>query len=235
MLLIAALMTLAAIAPAAASDWAPQPFRATYAVQWKGMNAGTSTLELRRIGVDTWVYDSRNVARGLFRLAIPDTITQSSELRFRDNAPQPLRYRTDDGSNSTDRDIALDFDWTKRRVTGTAENRTVDLPMPADVQDPMSVQIAQMRVAASGAAAVRFHTIDKDEIKTYDFTHTGSERLVTALGELDTEIYESRRSGSSRMIRIWMAPSLDYLPVRAERRRAGKVEFTMAIRALHRD
>ncbi len=234
---LTAILALWAAAPgtlptahAAGAGWAPTPFHATYSVQWKGMNAGTSKLELRRTGDDTWVYDSRNLARGIFRIAIPDTVTQTSELRFVDGHTQPLKFRGDDGGESTDRDVALDFDWQRGHVTGTAENEPVDLAVPADVQDPMSVQIAQMHAAATGKVPVRLRSIDKNRVKDYDFTHEGREKLKTALGELDTEIFESRRPGSNRVIRLWMAPSLGYLPVRAERRRGDKLEFAMAIR-----
>lgn len=234
---LAALTALAALAwlPVAhAADWAPTPFRAAYAVQWKGMTAGTSQLELRRTGTDTWRYDSRNVARGLFRLAIPDTVTQSSELRFANGETQPLQFRGDDGGPATDRDVALDFDWQAGRVTGKAENRPVDLAIAAGVQDPMSIQIAQMHAAATGAVPARLHSIDKDRIKEYDFTRIGPQKLATDLGELDTIVFESRRPGSSRVIRLWMAPALGYLPVRAERRKGEKLEFMMTIREYSR-
>lgn len=216
------------------ADWSPTPFQATYAVQWKGMHAGTSKLELRHTGGDAWVYDSRNNARGLFRLAIPDTVRQTSELRYVDGRVQPLHFRGDDGGEATNRDVALDFDWQRGRVTGVAEDKTVDLAAPADVQDPMSVQLVQMHAAATGRVPQRMHTIDKDEVKAYDFTRVGTQRLATAIGELDTVIFESRRPGSSRVIRLWMAPSLGYLPVRAERRRGDKLEFAMAIREYRR-
>lgn len=232
--LVAAVATLPS-ARGADADWAPSPFHATYSVQWKGMNAGTSKLELRRTGEGTWVYDSRNLARGIFRLAIPDTVTQTSELRFVNGHTQPLKFRGDDGGDATDRDVSLDFDWQRGRVTGTAENAPVDLAAPADVQDPMSVQIAQMHAAATGNVPIRLRTIDKNQIKEYDFTRGGTQQLKTALGELDTVIFESRRPGSNRVIRLWMAPSLDYLPVRAERHRGDKLEFTMAIREFKRD
>lgn len=228
-------LALAGTGTSLAADWHPTSFHATYAVQWKGFNAGTSTLELRRTGVDTWTYVSRSNARGLFRIAIPDTVAQDSDLRFVAGQPQPLSFRADDGSDSTERDIALDFDWQRMRISGTAENQGVDLAMPPDILDPMTVQIAQMRAAAAGAGAVAFHTIDKNEVKEYDFTRHGTQTISTSLGELETVIYESRRRGSKRMIRLWMAPSLDYLPVRAERFRADKIEFAMAIRELRRD
>ncbi|MGE0582254.1 MAG: DUF3108 domain-containing protein [Steroidobacteraceae bacterium] len=220
---------------AQAADWTPTPFQATYTVQWKGMTAGTSKLELRRTGADTWRYDSRNLARGLFRLAIPDAVTQSSELRFAAGRTQPLEFRGDDGGPATDRDVTLHFDWPQGRVTGTAENRPVDLALEAGVQDPMSIQIAQMHAAATGKVPVRLHAVDKDRIKEYDFTRVGPQKLTTELGELDTVVFESRRPGSSRVIRLWMAPSFDYLPVRAERRKGEKLEFTMAIREFRRD
>ncbi|MGD9597667.1 MAG: DUF3108 domain-containing protein [Steroidobacteraceae bacterium] len=219
----------------ATTDWAPTPFHATYAVQWKGLNAGTSKLELRRMGSDTWIYDSRNNARGIFRLAIPDTVRQTSELRYADGRVQPLHFRGDDGGEATNRDVSLDFDWQRGRITGVAEDKKVDLAAPADVQDPMSVQLVQMHAAATGQVPQRMHTVDKDEIKEYDFTREGTQRLTTALGEIDTVIFESRRPGSSRVIRLWMAPSLGYLPVRAERHRGEKLEFTMAIREYRRD
>lgn len=230
--LLAGMLTLP---PAHAADWAPTPFQATYSVQWKGFNAGTSKLELRRTGTDTWLYDSRNLARGVFRIAIPDTVTQTSELRFANGHTQPLKFRGDDGGEATNRDVSLDFDWQQGRVRGTAENRPVDLALQPGLQDPMSIQIAQMHAAATGQVPARMHSIDKDAVKEYEFTRVGPERLKTALGELDTVIFESRRPGSSRVIRLWMAPSLGYLPVRAERRKGEKLEFAMAIRALERD
>lgn len=218
-----------------AADWVPTPFHATYAVQWKGMNAGTSTLDLRRTGADSWEYASRSNARGLFRIAIPDTVAQESKLRLVAGQARPLEFRGDDGGDATDRDVSLDFDWQRMRITGTAENKPVDLAMPPDIHDPMTVQLAQMRAAAAGVAAVPFHTVDKDEVKEYDFTRSGTQVIGTSLGELETVIYESRRRGSKRMIRLWMAPSLDYLPVRAERHREDKIEFAMAIREFRRD
>lgn len=231
---LALLAGMSTLLPAHAADWAPTPFQATYSVQWKGFNAGTSKLELRRTGTDTWLYDSRNLARGVFRIAIPDTVTQTSELRFANGRTQPLKFRGDDGGEATNRDVSLDFDWQQGRVRGTAENRPVDLALQPGLQDPMSIQIAQMHAAATGQVPVRMHSIDKNAVKEYEFTQAGAERLKTALGELDTLIFESRRPGSSRVIRLWMAPSLGYLPVRAERRKGTKLEFAMAIRELQR-
>ena len=62
----------------------------------------------------------------------------------------------------------------------------------------------------------------------------GAARIHTALGELDTVIWSSSRPDSDRVTRMWYAPSLGYLPVRAEQMRSGKLQVRMLIRSLTR-
>ena len=64
---VLALLLLAASAGAQADPVDLKPFRATYLIDWKGMTAGTSTLELKPAGNDSYTYSSVNVARGVFR------------------------------------------------------------------------------------------------------------------------------------------------------------------------
>jgi hypothetical protein len=211
-----------------------QPFTATYAVEWRGMSAGISTLELKRESDDRYVYSSRNVARGIFRLALPGAITQSSEFTLGPDGVRPLQYRADDGSKDTRRDVQLEFDWSAGRVRGIAEDAAVDVPLEAGTQDALSVQIQLMRELAAGRSPSTFALIDSDEVKRYEYLKEGTASIDTALGQLDTIVYLSRREGSSRENRYWLAPSLGYLPVRAEQMRRGRKEFVMTVRSIAR-
>lgn len=213
---------------------APQPFHAEYDVVWKGINAGTSTLELARDPANGWIYVSRNVARGLFKLALPGEILQRSTFALDNGQPRPKQYSADDGTDDTSRDVELRFDWANGRVRGTSEGKAVDLPIRDNLQDPMSVQIALMQALAAGEKPQRFFLADKDEIKEFLYEVEAPLRLQTALGELDTVVYGTRRPGSDRVTRLWLAPSLGYIPVQAERRRGTKLEWSMRIRALTR-
>jgi hypothetical protein len=210
----------------------PQPFKITFAVEWRGMSAGTSVLELTRKSATEFTYQSSNTARGLFRLALPDTITQTSSFSIVNGQVVPSVYVGDDGSSDTSRDVSLKFDWDARKVTGTAENRPVDQPLEPGVQDSLSVQIALMCALAVGQAPASFQLIDKDEIKEYQYTREGEEKLDTAVGKLDTVIYKSQKAGSSRATRLWIAPSLGWLPVRAEQTKRDKRELQLTIRAV---
>lgn len=212
-----------------------EPFSASYAIVWKGISAGTSELQLERQTDGRFLYSSRSTARGMFRMVFSEDVTQTSLLELTEQGPRPLRYRGDDGTPKTEKDISLDFDWAAGRVTGTAENKPVEMELSPGVQDAMSIQLALIRELRAGGKPMSYKLADKDQIKTYEYTHEGTAKIKTALGELDTIIYRSHRADSSRrIIRMWHAPSLGFIPVQAERVKDGKREWLMEIRSLKR-
>lgn len=211
-----------------------EPFQASFEVVFRGMNAGTSSLELTRDNGTRWRYVSRNEARGLFKLALPGEIRQISVFVLEDGRPRPRRYVADDGTKSTDKDISLEFDWPNGRVRGTAEGKAVDLPLQAGLQDGMSVQIALLRALAAGERPSGFRLIDKDEVKEYVYVDEGRAPLRTVAGELDTVVWSSHRPNSDRVTRVWYAPSLGFLPVQAERKRGDRLEWSMRLKTYRR-
>jgi Protein of unknown function (DUF3108) len=223
-----ALITLAAAATAAQADPIDlQPFRASFTAQWKGISAATSTLELRKAGADTYTFATVNTPHGLFRMALPDSLMQVSTFKVIDGRVVPLNFR---GSDEKERPIDLTFDWGGKRVTGTAKDHAIDITIPEDAQDPMSLQIASLRDLAKGTIPATVSLVDGDgKLKEYELRQEGTARLDTALGALDTIVYTSRRKNSERVTRTWVAPALGYLPVKAERVRGKKAEFTLLI------
>ena len=93
------------------------------------MGAGTSTLQLTRKSPTEYTYQSSNIARGLFKLAIPDTVTQTSDFKIVDGKVQPIAYVGDDGSSDTSKDVSLNFNWAEGRVTGIGEDQKVSEPI----------------------------------------------------------------------------------------------------------
>jgi hypothetical protein len=219
-------------ANAAPEAQAPAPFVARFAIEWKGITAGYSQLELMRSAPNVYTYKSRNMARGIFRLAFPDAISQLSTFSIVEGEVRPSAYHADDGSRDEGKSVDLKFDWQARRVTGVSERKPVDVALEPGTLDSLSVQIALMRELAAGRAPKSFWLIDNDEIKEYRYVHEGTVTLDTPLGKLETVIFRSERTGSDRVTRLWLAPSLGYLPVRAERSRAGRVDFGLSIREL---
>ena len=198
------------------------------------MTAGTARLALKRTDAQHWLYTSENVARGIFRVAVPGTIRQSSEVRIEDGHLVPEHFITDDGSDKSKRDSDVRFDWKANRATGMAEGKPVDVALQPGLQDSLSVQLALIHELVAGRTPASFVMLDREEIKEYLYTAEGKERVKTALGEHDTVIYSSRRPNSDRSTLFWCAPDLGYLPVKVERHKGSKIEWSMTLASLKR-
>jgi hypothetical protein len=205
-------------------------FSAHYTADWKTINVGTSDL---RLAQDTepgrYVYTWTITARGIFRLYRAE-VTQKSWLSIIAGHARPEKYHAEDGSSS----VNLDFDWSAKRARGTSENKPVDLAVPEGVQDVMSIQVEVMLDLKNGNLPKTFQILDNDEIKEFTYTQEGTAKIRTAMGELDTIVVTSQRTGNNRILRMWFAPSLGFAPVQAERSRDGKLEFAMRIKSLNR-
>ena len=97
-LLATAVLAVAATAHAAPAAQ-PVPFVATYAITWHGVPAGSSTLELRQTAPQLYLYTSTDEAYGVFRLAFPHPLRQSSRLRIAGGEVEPLAFQAAGAGN----------------------------------------------------------------------------------------------------------------------------------------
>jgi Protein of unknown function (DUF3108) len=232
---------LAIAGPLAAAAWpgdaradeppAIAPFSAHYSADWKSMNVGTSDLDLKQNAADgTYEYTWRITAHGVFRIVYSDDVIQKSWFSVKADHVRPEKYRAEQGGST----VSIDFDWGGGRAHGESEKKPVDLQLADGIQDVMSIQIEVMLDLKNGNLPKAFKIVDKDEIKDFLYTLEGPARLRTPLGELDTVVVASQRAGNNRVLKMWFAPSLGYIPVQAERSRDGKLEFAMRIKTLKR-
>jgi len=216
-------------ADAVAANAVIAPFSARYQADWKNINVGTSDLELKQDGNGHYVYTWRITARGVFRM-YRDEVTQKSWISILGGQVRPEKYSAEDGAST----VSLDFDWNARRVRGISEKKPVDLELKDGAQDLMSIQVEVMLDLQNGNLPKTFQIVDKDELKEFNYSLDGTAKIRTELGELETVIVRSQRTGNDRVLRMWFAPSLGFVPVQAERTRGGKLEFAMRIKSLQR-
>jgi hypothetical protein len=207
------------------------PFSAQYTADWKGISVGTSGIALKRESEPgRYVYTWTVTARGIFRIAYHDDVVQTSWLSVNSEHVRPEKYLGKEGSSS----VELNFDWLDKRATGQSEGKPVDLKLSEGTQDVMSIQVEVMLDLKNGNLPKTFQIIDKDQLKDFNYTQQGTARIKTAIGELDTVIVSSQRAGNNRILTMWFAPSLGFVPVQAERTRDGKLEIAMRIKSLNR-
>lgn len=225
-------MLLAITAPSGAETTAEPaiaPFHAHYLADWRTINVGTSDLELEPAEPGNYVYTWTMTARGVFRIVYSNQVIQKSWFSVIDDHVRPQKYRAEDGAST----VNIDFDWDAGQARGMSEKKPVEFKLSEGLQDVMSIQVEVMLDLKNGNLPKEFSIVDRDEVKDFVYTQEGPARLRTALGVLDTVVVSSRRTGGNRVLRMWFAPSLGYLPVQAERSRDGKLEFAMRIKTLN--
>jgi hypothetical protein len=205
------------------------PFIAHYEAAWKGISVGTSEIHLTR-GTEPgqYLYVWTITAHGIFRIAYRDDLVQKSWLQMVGEHVRPDKYFGKEGSQT----VELNFDWKEKRATGVSETKPVDLNLPDGTQDVMSIQVEVMFDLKNGNLPKTFQIIDKDQLKEFNYAQEGTAKIRTAIGELDTIIVTSQRAGNNRLLRMWFAPSLGFVPVQAERSRDGKIEIAMRIKSV---
>jgi len=233
------IVTLGHVPSARAADaTVPKPFVATYAVTFRGISGGTLRMEFRAnstTGSATqYTLETHANPSALARLFVSHDAVERSVMELTPQGLRPLSWFADDAKSGSSGDGKVQFDWAAQRVTGEAEGKPVSLPTEPGMQDRMSMQVSVMAELMRGKEPGTIVMLNDDNVRHYSYMRTGTEALDTALGRIDTLIYESTRPNSNRLSRMWHAPSLDYLPVRMEQVRKGKVETVMTLVSVER-
>jgi hypothetical protein len=211
-----------------------EPFKATYAVSYRGIGAGSITLELKRVGEGEYVYRSTVDPSALASMIVSDEAIETTRFRLTDQGIQPIEWRLEDGKRSTEDDGALTFDSKLGRVRGVVEDQQIDLPYEPGLQDRLSMQIEVIRALRQGQEPGEIRLIDDEKVKHYTYTRGTTAQIKTDAGTHNAILYESTRPGSKRVSRVWHAPGLGFVPVRAEQVRKGKVETVMTLASIER-
>lgn len=220
--------TLCVTATAQPAEPAPAPFTARYDAQWKSINVGSSDIVLKA-GAEAGQYEYRwtIAARGIFKVVYDKPVTQTSWFDVLEGHARPRKYLGEEGSSS----VSLNFDWNKKVISGLSEGKPVNIPIKNSAQDLNSIQVEIMLDLQRGELPKTFEIIDKDQLKEFNYTREpGTVRIRTPMGEMETVVVASQRTGNTRILRMWFAPSLGFMPVQAERTRDGKLEFAMRLK-----
>lgn len=229
--MIYALLGLQSTLPYPAIGGVLSNFTATYQVERDGAYLGRARFTLSAQGGNCYLYQGTASPEGLAALLAGKTVEQS-HFCLVGGKIRPMTYRTqEDGAK--DDNYALSFDWAQRQLRtdkGTSR-RLVD-----EGVDPLSLQIALRKVMSDAGgklpeAPINLVVVEDDKEKDYRFEVIGRETLKTPLGRLDT-VRLDRTDDDKRQMRMWLAPELDYLPVRVEKQKRQGAVMRMKIETL---
>ena len=206
-------------------------FTARYRVTFHGLSGGTLELTLKKGDQPgQYVYTSSAKPSLLASFMVSSDARETSLMELTATGIRPLKFISEDGKKGDSKDSALDFDWTRQRLTGRAEAKDIDIELPARTQDHLSIQIAVIWDLLQGREPGVYSLIDGDEIKEYEYRNDGTATIKYGGRDLESvRIRSARTGGSDRITHYWHAPEFGYVPVRAERATKGQVDLVMQL------
>jgi len=110
-----------------ANGLALQPYVATYAVTFRGLDAGTLRMSLSRDpNSNRYTFETRANPSMLARLVVGRDAIERTVFEPTTDGIRPLEWSLEDGKNGDDGDGHLTFDWESQRVFGEFEGEPVE-------------------------------------------------------------------------------------------------------------
>ena len=237
--LIAAAALLAFLAPRTyAAEPAPdglQPFKARYQATFRGISGGQIENGLRRgPQPGQWLYETRAYPNLLGRVAVSPQARERGLMEVTAAGVRPMTFDFSDGKSDLAKDVRFAFDWKAGRVKGEAQGKPFELPVAPGTQDTASVQAAMIVELLAGRQPKGFTILTGSRLRDYRYWSEGRATVVTPFGQYDTVVWANQRSGSDRVVKVWHAPALGYVPVQAVQFRKGQLETQLKLVSFER-
>ncbi|MGD9660352.1 MAG: DUF3108 domain-containing protein [Porticoccaceae bacterium] len=151
------------------------------------------------------------------------TISEEESLSINDKGEIiPRQYNYKRSIFGIKRKESTIFNRQKGIVTNTYKDRTVELGLEQSLLAPLSYQLQMRRDLLEGKSDFQYRVVSRNAIKDYHYRVIDTEILDTPLGKLDTLIIERVRDSNKRETYLWLAQSLDYLPVKLTHKEDGE-------------
>jgi len=200
-------------------------YSAVYDVTYKDRRAGTSEFSITAdAATGQYTFTSSTQARGILRLARPNPAVDRTVFELVGGRVRPLEFWYEDGSRKGEDNVHIVFDWKAMQARLESANGVRTLELARDTLDRGSMQVAIMLAMRADAPVGPYSLIDEDGFKAYTYAVEVPAAADTGLGPVPTERVLQQREGSSRSTMLWLAPSLEYVPVRIEQIRDGAPE-----------
>lgn len=207
-------------------------FKATYRLKRGGFEVAEAVMEVRRMQEDIYRYTSHSEALGLLSVFVSDEIDEVSVFRATSEGVRPLSYTYRHKGSSKNRDEDITYDWTAgiAETNYRGEEGKVELEAGAVDRFLLPVVIGMETDLASFDEKVPI--IDNGKVRYWHLAATGEEILKTPAGSFETIRIERVDKDIDKELRFWLAPKLNYLPVRIEQIKRNEEPLRLTIQSL---
>ncbi len=212
---MATIGALSMAAPTLANAKTVQPSSADYNFTVEDKYKGTATRTLSKSG-NNWKYNVNARVAGIA------SASQSSAFVITGNNVSPTQASTTYKLFGIGRTHNLSFNSGKKQVASTYKGKTINLSMAQQAFDDLSLEVQIRQDLLNGKFSGNYYMAKKDKVEKTPFKNSGKAKITVPAGTFDTVRVDRVHDDDSRSTSFWLAPSLDYLPVKVSQVNDGK-------------
>lgn len=200
-----------------------QPFTAQYGFNIDNRWTGESSRVLRKEG-DDWVY------------------TFTARVPVLANATETTRFSLDEQRNVIskhhnmrykilvrNKNLAMNFDQASRKIYVDVGGKKTTLDFKAGTLDELNLEFQVREDLKKGGLQAQYLVADEKRVEAVRFVREGREQITVPAGRYDTVRVRRIHNNPKRTTTFWLAPNLDYLPIRVMQNDDGTVyDFTLS-------
>jgi hypothetical protein len=207
--LLLALLTVLLSAAALAAP--PQRITATYSLSRNNQEMA-QVVETFSQSKGKYQIESVTSAVGVYRVLTGDTIRLLSSGLVTRTGLQPLHFEHHRGRRE-DKKIVADFDWTKNEATFRHDGKTETAPIPAGMQDRISLMY-QFMFLSPQTSTFAVDMSNGKKVTQYEYQRSGEESLRTRGGSFQTVRFTRKRAPGDDGTEVWLAKDRFQIPVK---------------------
>lgn len=192
----------------AATSHALTPFSATYQFTYGNKTMGDATRKLSQQG-NLWQYQFSS------RIPVIGSATETSKFGFSQGQIQSVSYQRQTKILVHNDVVNMNFKPQQKQIQTSRKGTSRVLTWQNGVLDDLNAELQVREDLKQGGLKSSYLIADYKEVEARHFVKEGSEKIKAADGKsYDTVKIRLKHDRANKNTIFWLAPSLDYLPVK---------------------
>ena len=220
--LVVSTSLVSAMAITSMANAAVAPFNATYNFNIEGKYNGTASRVLTQTG-NQYFY---NVNASVGKLA---SAKQTANFVNANGAILPVSALTQYKILGAGRTTTLNFNNAKKQLVTNYKGQSKVIALPQPAYDDLSLEIQIREDLKAGKFRGNYYMADRNTVEAVPFKKSAMTRITVPAGTFDVVRIDRVHDDKDRQTSFWLAPKLDYLPVKVVQNNDGrKMEMNLA-------
>jgi len=207
------------------SSWAlPTEYSAIYNAKLKQAD-GVLATQLKKNG-DVYSFELITEPTGFWKVITKGSIIERSRFIIENDQLKTYDYHLIDTIRKKSRESESEFNWSTSKITGYYKDREIDIPLEGKTLSRIVLQLQIMHDQEKQIASTNYLILDKDALKKITvFPEEFITETSVPFGKFQTIKISHQSENSERLNSLWLAPELNFIPIKISQSINGKTSF----------